>query len=134
MVRSTKKGSQKETVPADKDECEQRLIHLGPVKKTRRLVLSKSKAAAMANLLTALGDESRLRILSALSVQELCVCDVAAVVGLSESAVSHQLRVLRQLNLAECRKDGRIAFYKLCVNEFTQTYQLIAAALDSLHT
>ena len=54
-----------------------------------------------------------MRILDALSCDELCVCDVATLIGLSESAVSHQLRLLRNLRLVRARREGRMVFYSL---------------------
>jgi DNA-binding transcriptional ArsR family regulator len=71
------------------------------------------RSAAMSELFSALGDPTRLRILEALSFRELCVCDLAAVVGVSQSGVSHQLRVLRQLNLVAFERDGKRAVYRL---------------------
>ena len=61
----------------------------------------------------ALGDTTRLKIIYALSQAELCVCDIAALFGLTESAVSHQLRILRNMRLVKYRKDGRMAYYSL---------------------
>jgi ArsR family transcriptional regulator len=60
-----------------------------------------------------LGDPTRLRIVYALSREELCVCDLAAVLGMTQSVVSHSLRALRQLRLVRYRRDGKIAFYCL---------------------
>jgi ArsR family transcriptional regulator len=60
-----------------------------------------------------LGDPTRTKIISALLQEELCVCDLAALIGISQSAISHQLRVLRNTNLVKYRKDGRIAYYSL---------------------
>ena len=60
-----------------------------------------------------LGDPTRIRILDALSGGELCVCDIAAVAGISESAVSHQLRLLRSMRLVKFRRAGRLVFYSL---------------------
>ena len=60
-----------------------------------------------------LGDPTRTKIISALLQEELCVCDLASLIGLSHSAISHQLRVLRNMNLVKYRKDGRIAYYSL---------------------
>ena len=67
----------------------------------------------LAETFRALGDPTRVRILDALSHDELCVCDVATLIGLSESAVSHQLRLLRNLRLVRARRDGRMMFYAL---------------------
>ncbi len=65
----------------------------------------------------ALGDPTRLKILLALShVDELCVCDISHVIGLSVSATSHQLRLLRNLNLVSYRTDGKMAYYALVAN------------------
>ncbi len=67
----------------------------------------------VATLHGALSDPSRLKILLALSRGELCVCDVSHVIGLSVSATSHQLRLLRNLNLVSYRNDGKMAYYSL---------------------
>ena len=74
-----------------------------------------------------MADPTRLRLLSALNTGELCVCDLAAVVGISESAVSHQLRLLRAHRLVAFRKEGRIAYYRLLDHHVTV---LIGSALD----
>lgn len=62
----------------------------------------------------ALADPTRLKILLALMHGELCVCDISHVLGLSMSATSHQLRLLRTLNLVQARNDGRMVYYSLC--------------------
>ena len=61
----------------------------------------------------ALSEETRLRILKLLEQGELCVCDLATLLGLSQSAVSHQLRLLRNMRLAKYRRDGRMVYYSL---------------------
>lgn len=80
-------------------------------------VLATAPAAAtllvLAETFKALGDPTRLRIVTALALEELCVCDVARIVDVSESAVSHSLRTLRQLRLVRFRKVGKIAYYSL---------------------
>lgn len=67
----------------------------------------------LAALFKAMGDPNRLRILWALDREEMCVCDLALFVGVSESAVSHQLRQLRQLQLVRNRREGPILYYRL---------------------
>jgi ArsR family transcriptional regulator, lead/cadmium/zinc/bismuth-responsive transcriptional repressor len=79
----------------------------------KRPVLSDASAVALAETFKVLGDTTRVRILDALSRAELCVCDIARLVGLSESAVSHQLRLLRGTRLVRARRDGRQMFYTL---------------------
>ena len=75
--------------------------------------LDEDAAAQLAELFRALGDASRVRILSAIAEQERNVGAIAAIVGVSESAVSHHLRGLRQMRLVRARKDGREVFYAL---------------------
>lgn len=67
----------------------------------------------MAEIFKILGDQTRLKIVLALSKQELCVLDIATVLGMSESAISHQLRLLKTLRLVRQRKEGKMVFYSL---------------------
>ena len=67
----------------------------------------------LSDLFKALADPTRVKILRALSFAELCVCDIAAIVNISQSAVSHQLRYLRMSRLVRFRKDGKMAYYSL---------------------
>lgn len=95
------------------DVCDLVQIDLARVRKIRALLVPGEAVGALAETFRALGDPTRVRILDALSHGELCVCDLAAVLGLSQSAVSHQLRLLRGLRLVRPRRDGRIVFYSL---------------------
>lgn len=60
-----------------------------------------------------LGDSTRIKILSALFQSEMCVCDIAALLGMTQSAISHQLRVLKQGRLVKHRKEGKVVYYSL---------------------
>jgi DNA-binding transcriptional ArsR family regulator len=82
-------------------------------KQHARVCLDEDDAAQLAELFRALGDASRIRILSAIANQELNVGVIAEVVGISESAVSHHMRGLRQMRLVKARKDGREVYYTL---------------------
>ncbi len=90
-------------------------VHLDPnrVASLTARLLAPDSADALAGTFKALGDVTRVRILDALSRAELCVCDIARLLGLSDSAVSHQLRVLRGMRLVRPRRDGRMIFYAL---------------------
>src|SRR5262245_36904630 len=79
----------------------------------RRALLADSSVAALAETFRALGDVTRVRMLDALSRAELCVGEIAELLGLSESAVSHQLRLLRGMRLVRPRRDGRLVYYAL---------------------
>lgn len=74
---------------------------------------TESLVVALAETFRALGEPTRVRILHALSERELCVCDMAALLGASQSAISHQLRILRQLRLVKARRSGRRVIYSL---------------------
>ena len=95
------------------DLCD--IVHLHParVAELRQALIGPEAVADLAETFRTLGDPTRVRILDALSHGELCVCDLAALVGMSESAVSHQLRLLRNLRLVKPRRDGRMVFYAL---------------------
>lgn len=93
-------------------------------------ILLTEKAQRMAEFFSLLGDANRLRILSMLAVKELCVCDLAAALEMSESAVSHQMRVLRSMRLVSYRKRGRNVFYRLQDHHVLELYQAVAEHLD----
>ena len=94
--------------------CDVRVIHGDRVGKARQNAIERQKLERLSRLFKALGDPTRLRIVLALADQhELCVCDIAAVLDLSESAVSHQLRRLREQALVRARRDGQVVYYSL---------------------
>jgi ArsR family transcriptional regulator len=95
------------------DTCDVFVANLDRVTARRRILVAPATASALADTFRALGDPTRVRMLDALAHGELCVCDLAAVVGLSESAVSHQLRLLRALRLVRGERRGRQVFYAL---------------------
>ena len=90
-------------------------VHLDPntVASLTARLLAPPSVAALAETFKVLGDGTRVRILDALSRTELCVCDLARLLGLSDSAVSHQLRLLRGMRLVRPRRDGKMIFYTL---------------------
>ena len=79
----------------------------------RQEALARNKAQEMAEFFRLLGDANRLRIISLLAKRDLCVCDLATLLEISESAVSHQLRTLRSLRLVSYTKRGRKVYYRL---------------------
>jgi len=107
--------------------CDLVQIDLTRVRKIRSVLVQPDAVQGLADTFSALGDPTRVRILDALSHGELCVCDLAAVLGLSQSAVSHQLRLLRGLRLVRPRRAGRVVFYSLddqhIIAIFKQTLQ-----------
>jgi len=83
--------------------------HLAAARKP--LLMGARTVEALAETFRALGDPTRVRILDALSAGELCVCDIASLAGISESAASHQLRLLRGMRLVRPRRAGRLVYY-----------------------
>lgn len=97
----------------DQDLCAVRCIHTDRIAAARASGLPAGEYEAMAALFKTMGDPNRLRILWALHDGEMCVCDLAAVLECSESAVSHQLRQLRQTALVANRRQGQVLYYRL---------------------
>jgi ArsR family transcriptional regulator, lead/cadmium/zinc/bismuth-responsive transcriptional repressor len=85
--------------------------------------LAEATVVALAEIFKALGDTTRVRMLDALSRSEVCVCDLAAMLGLTESAVSHQLRFLRSLRLVRSRRDGRHIYYTLADQHIVRLFE-----------
>lgn len=105
-------------------------VDLGQVRQLHKELLSQEKSQRMAEFFSLLGDPNRLRILSALAVDEFCVCDLAAAVKMTESAVSHQLRTLRSMRLVGYRRQGRNVFYYLKDSHVLNLYREVAEHLD----
>jgi len=112
---------------SQEDACEVSCVHPEAVQTARQAMPDEACVENASALLKAVADPTRLRLLSALNTGELCVCDLAAVIGISESAVSHQLRLLRAHRLVTFRKQGRIVYYRLLDHHVTV---LIGSALD----
>ncbi len=98
---------------AQRDVCELFCYNKKKVDTLRKSMLALEKIMALTDIFKVLSDVTRTKILFALSKEELCVCDIAHVLGLSISAVSHQLRLLRNLKLVKYRSEGKMAFYSL---------------------
>jgi len=111
------------------DFCDCRLIHRKVVEEAIASSLNPEEIGTLAQIFKALADETRLKMLWALEKREMCVCDLAAMLGLTESAVSHQLRLLRNLQLVTNRRDGVVLYYRLADNHVSQ---LIKITLEHL--
>jgi ArsR family transcriptional regulator len=103
--------------------CQETVIHEDAVKKAGQRLIDGLTATRLAQIFGALSDPTRLRLVSALREGELCVCDLAAVLGMTQSAVSHQLRLLRNLNLVRFRKEGRMVYYTLDDEHVQQLFE-----------
>ena len=112
-----------------KDRCECRIIHDDKVRDAQQRALDNAITEDLSQTFKALGDISRLKILWALEHEEMCVCDLAALLGITESAVSHQLRLLRTLRLVRNRREGTILYYRLADSHVSQ---LVRIALEHI--
>lgn len=105
------------------DVCEILYVDEPRVRRVEAQMPADETIEAVSDTFKVLSDPTRMRIVFALSRAELCVCDMAALLGLSVSAVSHQLRLLRNLRLAKYRKEGRLAYYSLDDDHTAQLLQ-----------
>ena len=95
------------------DLCQVRVIHAERLATARKSALAPEELVRLSTLYKALGDPTRLQLLLGLRDGEMCVCDLAALAEVSESAISHQLRKLRDWGLVRNRREGQILFYSL---------------------
>ena len=95
------------------DRCDCTVLHEGVVKKVKKRMPAEERLFDLSELFKVFGDSTRVRIISALLYAEMCVCDIASLLGMSKSSVSHQLRVLRQSRLVKFRREGKVVFYSL---------------------
>ena len=95
------------------EHCSATVIHEDIVYKVRKKMPEDECLFDLAELFKVFGDTTRVKILFALFTAEMCVCDLTALLGLTQSAVSHQLRVLKQARLVKYRKDGKMVYYSL---------------------
>ena len=95
------------------DKCEETIIHPDIVEKLKKEMLSEQKSYNLSEFFKIFGDLTRIRIIQLLYLQELCVCDIATILNITQSATSHQLKILRQFGVAKPRKDGKMMYYSI---------------------
>jgi len=95
------------------DICNCNIIHDDVVNKVRESMPEEEMLYDLADLFKVFGDTTRIKIIYALFQSEMCVCDIAALLGMNQSAISHQLRVLKQARLVKYRKEGKVVYYSL---------------------
>jgi ArsR family transcriptional regulator len=106
------------------ETCEVKCLNPGKVKRVAKLFPKTETLIELCDLFQLLSDPNRIKILYALSREEVCVCDLSALLGMSDSAVSHQLRLLRALRLVKSRKDGRVVYYSLSDAHVTRLLEM----------
>lgn len=98
---------------AEAECCEQLEIHAGLLEQVNAAMPDENKLYDLAELFKVFGDSTRIRILFVLFEAEVCVCDLAEALHMNQSAISHQLRILKQSKLVKSRRDGKSIFYSL---------------------
>lgn len=97
----------------DIEVCKCDIVHKDCVKCVKENMLEEERFLGLSEVFKVFGDSTRLKIIYTLMQTELCVCDIAEVLGMSQSSVSHQLRVLKSARLVKYRKEGKVVFYSL---------------------
>ena len=117
----------KEVIDIDKfndEKCEVTLIHEDNVKKAINELPDDELIVDLSDMFKIFGDQTRVKILMALESGELCVCDIAAVMNMSQSAISHQLRVLKQSNIVKTRRQGKVVYYSISDDHVKEIFDI----------
>ncbi len=115
---------------ANEYACDCEVIHEDVVNEARCEMLSTDCYNELASLYKMFADPTRIKILHTLEHREMCVCDIAALLGLTKSAVSHQLKALRMANLVKFRKEAQIVFYSLADDHVKQIINMGLEHID----
>lgn len=94
-------------------DCNCNLFHEQTVHEVKDTLLDDQEYLKLANLFKVLSDPNRVKMIEAISKEELCVFDIAHLLGVTKSAISHQMRMLKEYDVVESRKDGKMVYYKL---------------------
>lgn len=102
--------------------CETTVIHYEVVERVKAQMPPEDPVYDVAELFKVFGDSTRARVICALTVSEMCVCDIAALLAMSSSAISHQLRILKQSGIVRNRRVGKIVYYSLADEHIRQLF------------
>lgn len=108
----------------EEDICQIKTINKEKVNRVKKQLMKEYTFLEISETFKTLGDKTRVKILHALSKEELCVCDISAVVEMSMSLVSHQLRILRDKKLVKYRKQGKTVYYSLDDDHIVQLLKM----------
>jgi len=103
--------------------CDCDVIHDETVAKVRQILPADDELYELADFFKVFGDSTRIRIICALDQAEMCVCDLAVLLNMTKSAISHQLRILRQANLVKYRREGKVIYYSLADDHVKEIFE-----------
>ena len=109
----TEKDQSKRNQELAEDMCEFMHIHDEVIEKVEKVMPDEQQLMDLSEFFKVFGDSTRIKILYVLSQSEMCVCDIATLLQMGQSAISHQLRVLKQMRLVTFRREGKTVFYSL---------------------
>lgn len=104
--------------------CDCEIIHKESVEKAKKDLMDEEVLLCMADFYKALSDSTRIKIINLLDDNELCVCDISVLLNMTKSAVSHQLKNLKEMNLIKCRKSGKEVFYSLADRHVKEVFEI----------
>ncbi len=110
--------------------CDCEVLHEETVEKVKKSMADDETVADISDFFRIFGDSTRIKILWALDKSELCVCDIAALISMTKSAVSHQLKVLRDARLVKSRREGKVIFYSLADDHVKDIFEKAVEHLD----
>ena len=109
------------------ETCEVPVIHEDVLARVREKMPAEEPVYEVSELFKVFGDSTRARIICALNIEEMCVCDLSALLNMTQSAISHQLRLLKVSRIVKSRKQGRVVYYSL---DDAHIGQIFAMAFD----
>ena len=104
--------------------CDCTVIHEKTVAEVKKMLPEDEVLLNMADFYKALSDSTRIKIIAAIATKELCVCDISYLLNMTKSAISHQLRTLREMKLIKCRKQGKEIFYSLADKHVDEVFRV----------
>ncbi len=110
--------------------CDCEVLHEEKVAQVKKSMTDDETFADISDFFRIFGDSTRIKILWALDKSELCVCDIAALISMTKSAVSHQLKVLKDARLVKCRREGKVIFYSLADDHVKDIFEKAVEHLD----
>lgn len=106
------------------DSCESNVIHHEIVLDVSERMPDEEAIYDVSELFKVFGDSTRSRIICSLLISEMCVCDIAALLNMTSSAISHQLRILKQARIVKSRRDGKVVYYHLADSHIEQIFKI----------
>lgn len=103
--------------------CDCDVIHAGVVEEVKKKMPDEYELYDLSDFFKVLGDSTRAKIMWALDESEMCVCDLAVLLNMTKSAISHQLRSLKQANLVKYRKEGKVVFYSIADDHVKEIFE-----------